>query len=187
VLQYAFTVLVIPIALSIHETNPLDFLLEIYPILSMFFSGMLYIHVYQKFYNRLMHSSFLRTFKDGQHFFVVVHKSQICKFLGMFRYCKSTPFLGLPICKLQILKFVWLICKSKICKFLRCASLLIANLQIFQHRTKRMKHLFGPFFFMAKPPKIRRQVCLVQFFVEKFELELFKPTFIRRLMQIKYL
>ncbi len=35
------------------------------------------------------------------------------KLLGSFRYRKSPNFLGLPVCKLQIRKFLWLIRKRK--------------------------------------------------------------------------
>jgi len=58
----------------------------------------------------------------------------------------------------------------------------IANPQLFQQRTERMKHLlyikrsapFGPF--IAEPPKIRLQVCSAEFFIyDKFKFENFKP------------
>jgi hypothetical protein len=59
----------------------------------------------------------------------------------------------------------WLIWKSQICKFCRWASPLIANPQIFHHKTERMKHLFSKFpHFTAKLSKSRLLVCLAKFF-----------------------
>ncbi len=132
-------------------------LLEIYPVLSMFFSGMLYIHVYQKFYYRLMQTSFLRTCKGGARHFFVVHKSQICKFLGTFRYCKSTHFLGLPICKVN----------PQICLI----NLPIENRKISDGCKSPNRKFFNiglsPFF-MAKPPESVCRFGRCHFFKKNF-------------------
>jgi hypothetical protein len=91
----------------------------------------------------------------------------------IIRYRKTRKFLrcvSLQIANLQIVYDKS--AKSLIRKYLRYASPLIANLQNFRHMTDRIKHcyskkisvLFGPS--IAKPPKLRPQVCSA-----KFELE----------------
>ncbi len=54
----------------------------------------------------------------------LVSKSQIRKFLGSFQNRKFLNFVGVPVHKLQIHKFVWLIRKWKIRKFLQKTALL---------------------------------------------------------------
>ena len=50
---------------------------------------------------------------------------QICKFLGSIRNCNSANFWDMRVPKFQICKFCWW-----------------ASLQIFHHKTERIKHLF---------------------------------------------
>ncbi len=71
--------------------------------------------------------------------------------------------------------------KFQICKFCWWASL-----QIFHHKTERIKHLFFKFpLFIAKLSKSHQQVCFAEFFIWKnFELEYFRYVLVRRKKRI---
>ncbi len=58
------------------------------------------------------------------------------------QFAITNPQILRYVRKFHILVFILMICKSQICKFCRWASPLIANPQIFHHKTERMKHLF---------------------------------------------
>ncbi len=56
-------------------------------------------------------------YRGGQANFFLVFKSEIRKLRGSFRYRKSANFLGVPVSKSQIRKFLYLIRRSQKRKF----------------------------------------------------------------------
>ncbi len=66
------------------------------------------------------------SFWNNSSYFTIL-KSQIRKFWGSFRYHKYANFLGMPIRKLKIRKFLWLFRKSQNRKFLQNSAQLCLN------------------------------------------------------------
>ncbi len=75
------------------------------------------------------------------NFFIKIRKSQVRKFLGPFRFHKS--FLGVPVLKSQIHKFLWLNRKTQIRNFLQnTAQLCLKKLLKVVNWTMTIKYKF---------------------------------------------